>query len=552
MRATLPARACASTSRRASAAKTRHRGLDRVGWMFTLTAAAYNLVRLPELCRCEQAMSDLRLSKSRYLSGTQCHLRLWYETCRPDLESEPDDVLQAVFDAGREVGRTACRRYPGGHGVSHDHRDISKALEETRSVVEAGSAPALFEAAFEHEGVLVRADVIERLPGGGWRLVEVKSSTRLKEVFVLDAAVQLWVLRGAGLDVRDAGVLTLNRDYVYDGVTLDVDALFRLHPVFDEVHELLGSVTTQVAELQEMLSEIAAPDVAPGDHCFEPYACPYYARCTRDAVLPDHGIGELPWLAADRREQLEAAGIEEILDIPEDFPLTGLQSIVRQTIREGRPAVHGNIADALAGIRLPVRYLDFETFAPAIPRFAGTRPFDSVPFLFSVHTERKGRPPRHADYLHESDDDPRPELVDRLIEALGSKGSVCTYSGYEKRVLRDLGDALPDRARELDSIEARLFDLLPVVRNGYYHPEFRGSFSIKSVLPVLVPGMGYDHLAISEGQTAAVRYASALGSADSQDRRRVFEDLRAYCAQDTLAMVALREELGNLDGRVDG
>ena len=175
-----------------------------------------------------------------------------------------------------------------------------------------------------------------------------------------------------------------------------------------------------------------------------------------------------------------------------------------------------------------------------------------MPFLFSIHTERKGKPLRHADYLHESDDDPRPELADRLIEALGSKGSVCTYSGYEKRVLHELGAALPDRAKELRLIEARLFDLLPVVRNGYYHPEFRGSFSIKKVLPVLVPGMGYDDLAISEGQTAAVRYASALESAAPEDRKLVFKDLRAYCAQDTLALVALREKLGNLDRRVKG
>lgn len=497
-------------------------------------------------------MSDPRLSKSRYLSGVQCHLRLWYETHRPDLESEPDDVLRAVFDTGHEVGGTACRLYPGGHAVSHDHRHIREALEETRSVVEAGSAPAVFEAAFEHEGVLVRADVIERLPEGGWRLVEVKSSTRLKDVFVLDAAVQLWVLKGAGLDVRDAGVLTLNRDYVFDGETLDLDALFRLHPVFDEAHELLGSVAAQVSELKGMLSRSAAPEIAPGDHCFEPYECPYYLYCTRDAVLPDHGIDELPWLSAGRREQLEAAGIEEILDIPEDFPLTGLQSVVRRTIREGSPAMHGDIAGALAGLKSPVRYLDFETFAPAIPRFAGTRPFDSVPFLFSVHTERKGKPPRHADYLHETDDDPRPELADRLIEALGRKGSVCTYSGYEKRVLHDLADALPERAEELRSIEARLFDLLPVVRKGYYHPEFRGSFSIKSVLPVLVPGMGYDDLAISDGQTAAVRYSSALGISDPEDRRNVFEDLRDYCAQDTLALVELRKSLNNLDGASGG
>lgn len=491
-------------------------------------------------------MRGPRLSKSRFMSGTQCHLRLWYETYRPDLRSEPDETLQAVFNTGHEVGQTACLLYPGGHAVSHDHRHIPEALEETRSVIDAGSAPALFEAAFEHQGVLVRADVIERLPGGGWRLVEVKSSTRLKDVFVRDTAVQLWVLKGAGLDVRDAGVLTLDRDYVHDGVALDLDSLFTLHPVFDKAQAHRDTLGAEVSGMQRMLSRPFAPDIAPGDHCFEPYDCPFYTHCTREAVLPDHGIDELPWLDAGRREELVVAGIEEIRDVPGDFPLTGLQSIVRQTIHEGRPAVHGDIAGALAGLESPVRYLDFETFAPAIPRFAGTRPFDAVPFLFSVHTEDRDKAILHTDYLHEGDNDPRPELADRLINALGRKGSICTYSGYERRVIRGLGEALPDRAGDLRSIESRLFDLLPVVRYGCYHPEFRGSFSIKSVLPVLVAGMSYDDLAIAHGQTAAARYAAALASGDAEDRRRSFEDLRAYCARDTLALVKLREALVNL------
>ena len=148
-------------------------------------------------------------------------------------------------------------------------------------------------------------------------------------------------------------------------------------------------------------------------------------------------------------------------------------------------------------MKSPVRHLDFESFMPAIPRFAGTGPFDAVPFLFSVHTERNGKPPLHMDYLHEGDDDPRPRLADRLIEALGSEGSVCTYSGYERRMIRELAEALPDRAGQLRAIEARLVDLHPVVRDGYYHPAFRGSFSIKKVLPALRPGMGYDDLAIA-------------------------------------------------------
>ena len=490
------------------------------------------------------------LSKSRYIAGSQCHLRLWYESYARELAAAPDESLQAVFDTGHEVGEMACRRYPGGHLVAHDHRHVPQAVAETRRVIDAGSAPALFEAAFEHAHVLIRADVLERLPDGGWRLIEVKSTTRLKEVFILDVAVQLWVLRGAGVDVRDAGVMTLNREYVYDGVRLDLHALFDLHPVFDEACALLDTVTAQVREMQTMLAQPAAPDIAPGDHCFIPYECPFHAHCTRDHVAPDHDIGELPRLTARRRIQLEAAGIEEIGDVPADFPLTALQRIVRRSVREGRALMHDDMRSALDGIRPPVRHLDFETFAPAIPRFVGTRPYDAIPFLFSVHLERRDAAPGHVDYLHEHDGDPRPSLAERLIAALGREGTVCTYSGYERRVLRELAEALPSSAETLGDIETRLFDLLPVVRNGYYHPRFRGSFSLKSVLPVLVPDMGYEDLEIADGQTAAIRYARALASTDRQERQHTFTDLRAYCARDTLAMVRLRRALA-LVGPVD-
>ena len=296
--------------------------------------------------------------------------------------------------------------------------------------------------------------------------------------------------------------------------------------------------------MQRMLAEPAAPDIAPGGHCFTPYLCPYHEHCTRDMVAPQHGIDELPRLTASRRGRLEAAGAEEIRDIPDDFPLTRLPRIVRRAVREDRAVVHGDVAGALAGIAPPVRHLDFETFAPAIPRFVGTRPYEQIPFLFSIHTEREGAPPAHADYLHEGDDDPRPALADCLIAAAGREGTICTYSGYERKVLRDLAAALPDRAPALRAIQRRLFDLHPVVLNGCYHPGLRGSFSIKNVLPVLVPGMGYEDLEVADGQIAAVRYARALESADHHERQRTFDELRAYCARDTLALVELRKALG--------
>ena len=368
-----------------------------------------------------------RLSKSTYLAGDQCHLRLWHDIHDRHLAAPVDESLQLVFDTGHEVGEIACRRYPGGHLVAHDHQHVEEALEETRGVLDAGAAPALFEAAFEHEHVLVRPDVLERLPGGGWRLVEVKSTTKPKPVHVLDVAVQLWVLRGAGLDVRDAGVLTLNRDYVYDGARLDVDALFTLHPVLDEASALLDGIGARAREMRAVLARAEAPAILPGRHCFEPYPCAYYGHCTRDIPRPEHGIAELPWLSVPRRAQLEEAGIDEIKDIPEDFPLSRLQKVVRKVVRRGRVLVHGPLDKALAGIKPPVRHLDFETFAPAIPRLAGARPYQAIPFLFSVHTEQGGGVPTHADYLHEGEDDPARPSSSACWTPLGGKvPSACT------------------------------------------------------------------------------------------------------------------------------
>ena len=441
----------------------------------------------------------------------------------------------------------ACERYPGGHFVAQDHWHIPDALAETSKVLKEGTAPALFEAAFVHQGLLARADVIERLPGGGWRLIEVKSTTRLKDVFVLDAAFQLCVLRGAGLDVRDAAVMTLDRTYVYDGKRLDLDALFKLHDVFEQAEAFFDTVGGQAREMQALIADASPPDIPPGDHCFTPYECPYYAHCTRDRVSPDHGIGELPWLRASRRVQLEDAGIEEIRDIPDEFPLTGLQQRrspgragtgrrgSREHLRKaGRTCAPG----ALPGFR------NLRASHPSLRRHAALR-LRSVPLLGSHRAQRLGARPYGLPAQSRTTTRAL-RLADRLLEAVGSEGSICMYSRYERQVLNTLAEALPDRSGELAAVSARLFDLLPVVRNTWYHPEFRGSFSIKNVLPVLVPGMGYGDLAVPDGQTASARYVQALRSTDRGERRRTFADLRAYCERDTLAMVRLREALGAL------
>ena len=475
------------------------------------------------------------LSKSRYISGSQCHLRLWFDTHQRDFAPPADEVAQFVFDTGHEVGQLACTRYPGGRLIAQDHRHFDEAVDETRRLIGDDRVPALFEAAFEHEGVAVRADVIERLPEGGWRLVEVKSTTRVKEVFLLDTALQLWVLEGAGLDVRDACVLTLDSGFVRTQEPPDPHALFRLHTVLEPATALLTRVAADVGDMKAMLARAEPPAITPGEHCYTPYTCPYLPHCTRHAPRFEHGIDELPRLAAAKRDELVGLGIDEIRDIPADFPMSSLQHIIRRAVATNRDIVSGDLAATLARLEEPIHHLDFETFAPAIPRFVGTRPYASIPFLFSIHTEGVGTT-HHEDYLHDGANDPRPMLAERLLQALGTRGSICVYSKFEHRVIRALMRAVPRREAALRRILQRLVDLYAIIRRHYYHPAFRGSLSLKSVLPALAD-TDYDDLSIADGQLASVRYMKALATDDEIERRTIFEDLRAYCARDTMATV---------------
>ena len=280
----------------------------------------------------------------------------------------------------------------------------------------------------------------------------------------------------------------------------------------------------------------------------EAVRCSYHEHCTRDICPPAHGIGELPGLRAKQREALAARGIEEIEDVPPDFDLTALQRVARDSLRRRGPIVHGDLRLRLAEMEPPVRHLDFETWMPPIPRFAGTSPFATIPFLFSVHTEGPGAALRHEDYLHEGSDDPRPALTRQLLEALGDSGSICVYSSFEQTILNSLAREQPQHAAAIEAVVARLYDLRPVIKETVYDSGYRGSFSLKRVFPSLCGGSGYDDLEISDGRAAAAIYGQIIASADESERRRTFGELREYCQRDTLAMVELRRALVALAG----
>ena len=261
---------------------------------------------------------------------------------------------------------------------------------------------------------------------------------------------------------------------------------------------------------------------------------------------PEHGIKELPRLSAKRHEELSEQDIVEIRDIPPDFPLSERQQIIRTAVLANREFVNQKELTSFVAIDQPIYHLDFETFSPAIPRFVGTSAFDAIPFLFSLHIEREGLTPIHRDYLHELKGDPRPQLAEKLVKAVGNKGAICTYGNYEQSVINELIAALPELDNELREIADRIVDLHKLLPLAYYHPDFRGSYSLKNVFPVLCPEQGYEDLTIADGRLASVQYMAALETEDLSQRKSIFKELRAYCHRDTLATLQIRQALSRM------
>ena len=251
--------------------------------------------------------SQPRLSKSRYITGLQCPKRLWLGWHEPEPRSEPEPGT--IFAVGTDVGAAARLIVPGGVLVEEGPDRHAEAVERTRALVLNPNAPAIFEAAFAFDRVLIRADLLERLPIGEWRLAEVKSTTKVKPEHLHDLAIQAYVIAGSGLTVEEMQLVHVDPNYVRGESGIDWRAYFAREDVTAEVRELLPSAPERVAEMHVILGLPAAPAVRPSGHCFSPYACEFWTRCT--AAKPPDWVFHLPRLAAAAFAELDANGVEQ-------------------------------------------------------------------------------------------------------------------------------------------------------------------------------------------------------------------------------------------------
>jgi predicted RecB family nuclease len=487
----------------------------------------------------------LRISKSKFVAGVQCLKRLYLQVHLPELAGELDEKRKAVIKQGHQVGLVAHTAFPGGVLVEAGHAELAKAITATHELITKCEAPAIFEATFQHKGVLVRTDVLQRSGRSGHRLIEVKSATDIKPHYNYDIAIQCHVLAGAEVEVERASLMHLNRDYVYDGKEYDASRLFVIADVKqkDAVSEI--EISDRLNEQFRILNKPKAPDIKPGKQCKEPYVCEFYDHCNPE-LARDH-VSLLPRINANKVEKLTVAGITSINQIPVTFPLSEIQLRAVECVKSGKPFVSKELAGELDSLKYPLCFMDFETALPALPLFTKMRPYDHIPFQWSVHRrENPGGPLNHFEFLAENDPDPRLPFLESLCKAVAGAGNIVVYyQGFESSRLEDLARWLPAYKSDISAIRRKLWDLLVAVRSHVYHPAFAGSFSLKSVLPAFVPEMTYETLEIAEGTAAGLAWAllidqATLPAAKSRARRALLE----YCAQDTLALAKLLEVLG--------
>jgi Domain of unknown function(DUF2779) len=368
------------------------------------------------------------LTKSRYTAGLQCLRRLWLNVHEPTGWEEPE--FGSVEDIGLEIGRIARRLFPGGVLVEEAPWEHVKAVTRTATLMADRSVPAIFEAAFEHSGVRVRVDVLERLLRGYWGLREVKSGSEVKDHHYDEVAVQVHVLRNAGVRVSSIEILHVNKNYVRGQNGISWPKFFSRVEVKRETKRRLGGIEKRLKRQLGCLSRALAPKVEPDAHCHSPYSCEHWGRCT--ASKPADWVFYMPRLSAPRRAELKALGVESISAIPNDFRLSPRQTLIRDVTRSRKPRVGSDLPERLRGFGPPAFYLDFEACLPAIPLYPGTRPYQTIPFQWSLHHVDSREAVAHQEFLGDAHSDPRRSFAETLLASLrGTKLPVIVYSSYE-------------------------------------------------------------------------------------------------------------------------
>jgi len=486
----------------------------------------------------------MRLSKSQYIRGLQCHKALWQYHYRRERMTAPDASRQALFASGHEVGQLAQALFPGGRQVAFDYQRIDLMIEQTAGLIDSG-VDIIYEATFASGDLLVMADILLRA-GDHWHFYEVKSSTRVKPYHLHDAAFQ-WRVLGDHLRLGKAHIVHIDTRYRRHGA-LDLHQLFNIVDVTDPVTQMQAELESRLEPMLAMLQG-GEPEIAIGMQCDSPFECDFKAWCWQ--AVPQPSVFDLRRLPGERKFELYRQGLVEYRDLRQQ-QLDPAQTLQVNTALTGTAFIDvRRLADFIASASYPIHFLDFETLQQAVPKFDGLQPYQQIPFQYSLHILHRHGELEHREILADEASDPRPALAARLAADIGARGSIVAHSkSTEIRAIGALAASCDEHATTLQAMTTRFLDLLTPFRGlMYYHPDFNGNFSIKSILPAMFPhdqDADYSNLAVQDGRMAMNEYARLAQLEDPGQRRQLRAELLAYCRLDTLAMVKIWQALEQL------
>jgi Domain of unknown function(DUF2779) len=493
------------------------------------------------------------ISKTDYVLWRECPRNAWLKLHRPDIYHaiELTEFEQSVIDAGIETEILARKLFPGGVLVTGSK---SNAQEKTAELIDL-KTPKLFQPLFENEDLLAAVDVLEiDGPTGEYAIHEIKSSTRLRDEHLYDLAFQVVLLRKTGRKVGRACLLHLNPRYIRQD-ELDLEQLF----VSVDASSLVNEIAERVeAEMQDARAYLLTETEPKG-----PCSCLYKGRsrhCTTfqysNPSVPEYGVHDITRIGnrPELLKQLVDVGILTLDKIPSDVKLTEPQRIQIQVYRSGETIIDKEAINREFGdLNYPLHFIDYETYAPALPSFKGFGPYEPIPLQYSLDiVGSPGEGPIHCDFLYQGQDDPTQSFLDSLKQHVGNFGAIIVWNkSFESQVSDLIARRVPQARDYLAEVNDRMYDLKDVfAKQCFVHRDLLGKASIKRVLPVLVPKLTYSNLPIQNGAAASLAWSQLL-SAELSDKERaeLFRQLREYCALDSYGMVAIWRALLSL---VDG
>lgn len=482
------------------------------------------------------------MTKTRFCRGIQCMKMLWMDNNMP--EKGVDTGTEQVFQTGNQVGEVA-REYYGPYDLVEYAEDKNEMIARTQQLMEDG-AKNIAEAAFAVGGLYCAVDLLHRTQNG-WDIVEVKSSTEMKDIYLYDMAFQYYVLTQCGVNVEHIGCLHINSSYERKG-DLNLNGLFQLEDCSKPVMEIAQSVGDNTDRFLEYANQLEEPAMDIGLYCENPYQCIYREYC--GGHLPQQSVFDIAGMRTSRKYQLYHDGILSYPDLLQKAKLSDKQRRQIESSLRNAPDMcdKKEIRTFLSTLTYPVYHLDFETFQQAVPEYDGCRPYQQIPFQYSLHIEKQNGELDHREFLAEAGGDPRRALAERLIADIPDDACVTAYNmAFEKSVIKNLAAQFPDLSTSLMNIHDHIHDLMtPFQKQHYYSKAMQGSCSIKKVLPALYPNdpeMDYHQLeGVHEGTEAS---AAFVGMKDKtpEEIEKTRQQLLKYCGLDTFAMVKVLQRL---------